>query len=77
MTNQIPSLHPASWTPALFGRMVAREGSAGPLMGVLLAWQERAGQRRRLAEMEDRLLADMGFGRAEAFAEAAKPFWRH
>ena len=76
MTNLLPSLHPASWTPALFGRSIPRDGATARVANVVLAWQERAQQRRRLAEMDDRLLADMGFGRAEAFAEAGKPFWR-
>lgn len=40
------------------------------------AWEQRADQRRRLGELDDRALADIGIGRAEAKAEAEKPFWR-
>ena len=42
----------------------------------LLVWQERARQRRHLARLDDRLLRDVGLGRAEAEAEYSKPFWR-
>ena len=42
----------------------------------VLAWQERAFQRRRLMELDDRLLRDMGIDRTEAAREYAKPFWR-
>ncbi|MDP6708402.1 MAG: DUF1127 domain-containing protein [Alphaproteobacteria bacterium] len=46
------------------------------LVDTLLAWQDRAQQRYRLAEMDDRMLKDIGVGHASARAEAAKPFWR-
>lgn len=36
----------------------------------------RARQRRHLAQMDDRLLRDIGIDRAQAMAEADKPFWR-
>jgi uncharacterized protein YjiS (DUF1127 family) len=42
----------------------------------LLEWQERARQRYHLARLDDRLLKDVGLGRAEAEAEYRKPFWR-
>ena len=31
--------------------------------------------RRVLAEMDDRLLADIGIGRGDAQTEASRPFW--
>ncbi len=46
------------------------------LVDTLLAWQDRARQRYRLAELDDRMLADIGVGRAAAAHEAAKPFWQ-
>jgi uncharacterized protein YjiS (DUF1127 family) len=46
------------------------------LVDTLLAWQDRARQRYRLAELDDRMLADIGVGRAAAANEAAKPFWQ-
>jgi uncharacterized protein YjiS (DUF1127 family) len=46
------------------------------LLRLLLDWQERARQRRRLREMDDRLLRDIGLTRADVELEAAKPCWR-
>lgn len=54
-------------------------GLRGPgprLFGLLALWIERATQRRALAELDDRLLKDVGLSRSEARQEAAKPFWR-
>jgi uncharacterized protein YjiS (DUF1127 family) len=39
-------------------------------------WAERASQRRALAALDDPALKDIGVSRADAEAEAAKPFWR-
>ena len=49
---------------------------AGPL--VLMAWTERRRQRRRLRELaaDPAFLHDVGISRADALAEAARPFWR-
>ncbi|MCC6468930.1 MAG: DUF1127 domain-containing protein [Alphaproteobacteria bacterium] len=75
-SNQIPSLHPASWAASLFGRAAVVRGNSGRFLGRLVEWQDRARARRLLADIDERLLADMGIGRAEAFMEAEKPFWR-
>jgi uncharacterized protein YjiS (DUF1127 family) len=40
------------------------------------AWFERRRQRRALAELDDRLLDDVGLSREQARCEAAKPFWK-
>jgi uncharacterized protein YjiS (DUF1127 family) len=42
---------------------------------VLLAWSERASQRRDLLGLNDRELHDIGLSRADAVAEGDKPFW--
>lgn len=39
-------------------------------------WWQRARTRRQLAELDDRMLMDVGLDRVEAGREAAKPFWR-
>ena len=39
-------------------------------------WLARVQQRRMLARLDDRLLRDVGISRAQAEAEARKPFWR-
>ena len=42
----------------------------------LIRIQARVSERRHLATLDDRLLADIGLDRADAMAEADKPFWR-
>ncbi|MEQ8813983.1 MAG: DUF1127 domain-containing protein [Thalassobaculum sp.] len=42
---------------------------------VLATWGERLKQRATLAEMDDRMLQDIGVDRSVARAEADKPFW--
>lgn len=60
----------------------ARHGGPGLCLAVaacarLIAfWMDRARQRRALAEMDDRLLSDIGITRNEAEREIEKPFWR-
>lgn len=39
-------------------------------------WLERIQDRRRLAELDDHLLRDIGLTRAEAAHAASRPFWR-
>ena len=40
------------------------------------AWQRRAHERHHLADLDERLLRDMGMSRADVAEEIAKPFWR-
>ena len=42
----------------------------------LLRLEDRRRQRLALAEMDDRLLADIGVSRAQALREAGKPCWQ-
>jgi uncharacterized protein YjiS (DUF1127 family) len=55
-------------------------GSAGHpvkrLLAAIVTWQQRYDLRQHLLEMDAHLLDDIGFSRAEARQEAAKPFWR-
>lgn len=39
-------------------------------------WQERARERRHLADMTDHMRADVGLSAAQTAREADKPFWR-
>ncbi len=61
--------------PQLRARPVQPRGLRRGL-DLLLAWSERTRQRRELLRLDDRLLRDIGITRAEATAEAEKPFWR-
>jgi uncharacterized protein YjiS (DUF1127 family) len=45
-------------------------------LDALRRWRELARQRRQLAELDDRLLRDIGLTRADVGAELRKPFWR-
>jgi uncharacterized protein YjiS (DUF1127 family) len=38
-------------------------------------WRERAVQRRMLADLDDRLLRDLGLTRADVYKECRKQFW--
>jgi uncharacterized protein YjiS (DUF1127 family) len=42
----------------------------------VLAWHERARQRRQLQQLSEHMLKDIGLSRADAAAEISKPFWR-
>ena len=44
--------------------------------GKLVQWQDRIVQRRRLSELDDRMLADIGVTRIDAGHESSKPFWQ-
>lgn len=46
------------------------------LAALLALWHQRARQRSRLAELDDRLLEDIGKTRKQAIVEAGKPFWQ-
>lgn len=39
-------------------------------------WVQRLRQRHRLAQLDDRLLSDIGLGRGDVERESGKPFWR-
>jgi uncharacterized protein YjiS (DUF1127 family) len=41
----------------------------------LLTWHERDRQRRALAQLDARMLKDVGLSRAEVDLELRKPFW--
>ena len=72
-------------------RMVYRDngqtdGAAGSMLAVarwafvrmletLLRWQELSAQRRRLLELDARMLKDIGISRADAMREAHRSFW--
>lgn len=46
------------------------------VFGQFFRWQERATKRSRLAELDRRMLDDMGLDPGAAPHESKKPFWR-
>lgn len=54
----------------------ATRGRLGAWAEQLLAWHERARQRRALRQLSDDRLGDIGISRAQALAEAEKYCWR-
>ena len=61
--------------PEVHLRSVVRRGLAR-LGQRLLAWHDRARERRELTELSDDMLRDLGIPPAEARRQAARPFWR-
>lgn len=67
-----------------WGRRVQGYGAIGGKIGFALAapfkvvvrWHHRSSQRLALLALDQRMLDDIGLTRANAEAEAAKPFWR-
>ncbi len=70
--NAIGDHVPALSAPRSYVRRMTRRG----LRRLIGAWIERNRQRHALADLDDRLLDDVGIPRSAAAREIAKPFWR-
>ncbi len=64
---------PRRSTAASFGEILLE--AAARMVRTLLTWQERDQQRRALAQLDARMLKDIGLSRAEVDLELRKPFW--
>ena len=51
-------------------------GLATRLSDLVMTWLDRARQRRHLAELDDRMLRDIGLSRAEVDNETSRRFWQ-
>lgn len=73
-SDVIPHVAPASRTRhgVSFG---PRERAEGAGFGILAVWAQRVRTRQALAELDGRLLADVGLTREEGLRESRKPFW--
>lgn len=60
----------------LTGSPASRRAGALRLLKRVVRWRERARQRRALANLDWRLLRDIGLTAEQALLEANKPFWR-
>ena len=61
-------------TAASFGEFLLE--AAARALRTLLTWQERDQQRRALAQLDARMLTDLGLSRAEVAMESRKAFWQ-
>lgn len=52
------------------------ETASGRLLKTLYTWQARNTSRRQLRQIDDRILADIGYNRADTDREAGKYFWQ-
>jgi uncharacterized protein YjiS (DUF1127 family) len=55
---------------------VERAAPRPGLLATMRLWRQRARQRRALAELTERELADFGATRADVYRELSTPFWR-
>ncbi len=60
-------------TAASFGEILLEAGARA--LRTLLTWQERDRQRHALAQLDARMLKDVGLSWAEVDLELHKPFW--
>ncbi len=60
-------------TAASFGKFLIE--AAAQALRTLLTWQERDQQRHALAQLDVRMLKDIGLSRVEVALELRKPFW--
>ncbi len=69
-------MNASNWTDSISAQKAARTDRALRMFDLLLGWLDRTRERRALAKLDDRMLADIGLSRADSGAEADKPFWR-
>jgi len=46
------------------------------IFSYFVLWKNRIKQRKELSQLDDRILADIGYSAEEAQAEYRKPFWK-
>ena len=46
------------------------------IISAMNLWIERYHQRKQLAELEPRMMRDLGLSKAQVQAEISKPFWK-
>lgn len=61
--------------PGVADRLPSASRKGPSLMRRVATWYRVSRDRRRLLELDDRLLADLGLTREQAAWEASRPFW--
>ncbi len=56
---------------------IKKVGFLTAMTQTVLAWQERASMRYRLAELDKQNLSDIGLSHHDLMMEAQKPFWQN
>ena len=59
----------------LFIRHAQPSSWTGSIASLLRRWLELSRQRRALAQLDERLLQDIGINRTDAVHESQRPFW--
>lgn len=57
-------------------REVEFDRFSSAVVELLKGWYVRQHQRRRLGQLDERMLRDIGISHEEALTEAKKPFWK-
>jgi uncharacterized protein YjiS (DUF1127 family) len=70
LVNRLSGRRASRWVPP-WPRMAVRRMAAA-----MVAYYDRARQRRALEGLDDRMLKDIGLSRADVHGECRKPFWR-
>lgn len=68
---RLADLHPGSLAPAPVARGTARPS----FWQRITAWSRVARERRRLLDLDEHILKDIGLTAEEAHREASRPFW--
>ena len=70
------NLHETRGRPRQHNAVVALNDAANHVLATLREWRRRSRDRARLAELDDRMLKDIGLTRTDAEFLINKPFWR-
>ena len=68
---RLAHLHPGSLSPASVSGRAARPS----VWQRIAAWSRVARERRRLLDLDEHILKDIGLTPEEAYREASRPFW--
>lgn len=66
----------SSATAAIITIQPVESRQSGRLLAIVETWLQRRRSRRALAELDERLLRDIGLTPSEAIAESTMPFWK-
>jgi uncharacterized protein YjiS (DUF1127 family) len=68
--------HETRRRPRQRNAVLALSDAANHILATLWEWRRRSRDRARLAELDDRMLKDIGLTRTDAEFLINKPFWR-